>query len=276
MLDTPLAVCYLRVMMTLSDAEASGPLSTASGEPATPRAVPTLAVTTDVVTFSIRPDRELLRADGDAEPGEEGGSALHVLLVKYDRGPFAGRWGLPGDFVRPDESLNASAARALAEGTGLRPAYLEQLYTFGLPERHAGQRLITVAYYALVRVDELELPANWPSDQARWWPVDRLPQPLAYDHASIIAYALWRLRNKVSYAHVAFQFLPPTFTIAQLRAVYEVILGRRLDPTNFRRKVAATGTIVPTRQRVAGGRHRPPQLYRCAAEPNTLYQGPSA
>ena len=106
--------------------------------------------------------------------------------------------------------------------------------------------------------------------EAAWLPVDRVPEDLAFDIDEIVRYALERLRGKVEYAHVAYQFLPSTFTMAHLRAVYEVILGRRIDPTNFRRRVEATGTIVPTGQLVSGGRHRPPALYRCVDDPATL------
>ena len=221
----------------------------------------TIPVTVDVVLFSIRLDLA-------------GRRALHVLLTKREWEPFAGCWALPGDYVRIDERLSAAAARALTEKTGLRPTYLEQLYTFGRPDRGAKERVITVAHYALARVDEVESAATRPNSPIRWWPVDQLPDVLAFDHVDIVGYALWRLRNKVSYAHVAYQFLPPTFTISELRAVYEIIFGRKLDPANFRRHVLATGTIVQTKERVAGGRHRPPRLYRCATTPNELYQGP--
>src|SRR2546426_75844 len=107
---------------------------------------------------------------------------------------------------------------------------------------------------------------------AGYWslPVDDIPGELAFDNDEILHHALQRLRAKVEYAHVAFQFLPPSFTMAHLRAVYEVILGRRIDPTNFRRRVEATGTIVPTGEIVPGGRHRPPALYRCAENPTSL------
>jgi 8-oxo-dGTP diphosphatase len=221
----------------------------------------TIPVTVDVVLFSIRRD-------------VDGRLALHVLLTRREWEPFTGCWALPGDYVRLDERLGAAAARALTEKTGLCPTYIEQLYTFGRPDRGAKERVITVAHYALARVDDVESAATRPGSPIRWWPVDRLPELLAFDHSDIVGYALWRLRNKVGYAHVAFQFLPPTFTLAELRGVYEIILGKRLDPANFRRHVLAAETIVPTKERVAGGRHRPPRLYRCATTPNDLYQGP--
>jgi 8-oxo-dGTP diphosphatase len=218
-----------------------------------------IAVTVDVCLFTI-------------QPSQGGGDTLHVLLLQRDHHPFEGRWALPGDFVQCDESLSSAAARVLAEETGLGPTYLEQLYTFGRPERDPRGRVVTVAYYALVPTEKAAMAELL--EPVRWWPVDHLPEPLGFDHLEILDYALWRLRNKVSYAHIAFQLLPPAFTLAQLRAVYEVILGRRLDPTNFRRHVEATGAIVPTKERLAGGRHRPPRLYRCALEPSSLHRGP--
>lgn len=220
-----------------------------------------IAVTVDVGLFTIQPD-------------QRGRETLHVLLLERMRPPFERLWALPGDFVRADEPLSAAAGRVLDEKTGLGPTYLEQLYTFGRPERDPRQRVVSVAYYALIPTEKASMADQL--DAVHWWPVDRLPEPLAFDHVEILDYALWRLRNKVSYAHIAFQLLPPTFTLAQLRAVYEVILGRRLDPTNFRRHVEATGAIVPTDELLAGGRHRPPRLYRCAIEPNALFRGPLA
>ena len=160
------------------------------------------------------------------------------------------------------EGLERSARRHLLTKTGLDTAYLEQLYTFGRPDRDPREHRIAVAYYALVPGEPVEPSAG--QREARWFPVGALPGRLAFDNHEILRYALWRLRSKVSYADVAFQLLPKHFTLSQLREVYEVILDRRLDPTNFRRKVEASGSIVPTSARVEGGAHRPPRLYRCA------------
>lgn len=192
----------------------------------------------------------------------EGEQRLAVLLVRRAAPPFAGYWALPGGWVRTGEGLEAAARRQLATRTGLRPAYLEQLYTFGRPDRDPREHRIAVAYYALIRRGDEPLRAGDETSDARWFDVESLPA-LAFDHSEILDYGLWRLRNKVSYAHIAFQFLPAEFTLAQLRAVYEVILGKPIDPTNFRRRVEASGTIMPTGKRVEGEAHRPPQLYRC-------------
>src|SRR5262249_10849709 len=178
-----------------------------------------------------------------------------------------GFWSLPGGKLWGDEALDEAAWRQLAEKTALRASYLEQLYTFELCDDASQLEAAVVAYYALVRTDDTQIAPGRTTTEAAWLPVDGPPARLAFDNDEILRYALARLRNKVEYAHVAFQFLPPSFTLAHLRAVYEVILGRRIDPTNFRRRVEATGTIVPTGDILSGGRHRPPALDRCAGDP---------
>lgn len=207
---------------------------------------PTIGVS--VVIFGLRPR-------GDSHE-------LVVLLVRRESAPFAGLWALPGGWVHNGEGLEEAARRHLLTKTGLHATYLEQLYTFGSPDRDPREHRIAVAYYALVPGDPVGLAIG--KREARWFSVEALPKRLAFDNHEILRYALWRLRNKVGYADVAFQLLPKNFTLSQLREVYEVILNRKLDPTNFRRKVEASGTIVPTSSRVEGGAHRPPRLYRCA------------
>ena len=216
---------------------------------------PTIGVS--VVIFALRRQQDL--------------HELAVLLVRRESAPFAGLWALPGGWVHTGEGLEESARRHLLTKTGLESAYLEQLYTFGRPDRDPREHRIAVAYYALVPGE----PADPSTGQreARWFSVDRLPKKLAFDNHEILRYALWRLRNKVSYADVAFRLLPKNFTLSELREVYEVILDRKLDPTNFRRKVEASGTIVPTSTRVEGGAHRPPRLYR--AHPKGLSEAAS-
>ena len=219
---------------------------------------PTLGVS--VVIFSLQAGRERRE--------------LSVLLVQRMAEPFHGCWALPGGWVHYGEGLEQAARRHLRTKTGVRPTYLEQLYTFGQPDRDPREHRIAVAYYVLVRSDESAI-ITAPEREARWFPVDTMPTPLAFDNDEIVKYALWRLRNKVSYAYIAFQLLPPTFTLTQLREVYEEILGTEIDPTNFRRKVEASGTIVPTGTRIEGGAHRPPKLYRCTLRPEQLFTGPT-
>jgi ADP-ribose pyrophosphatase YjhB (NUDIX family) len=200
------------------------------------------SVVVAVVILSIRPD-------------STGRPRLQVLLVRRAVEPFARYWSLPGGKLWGDEALDEAAWRQLAEKTALRASYLEQLYTSSCATPRARWKRRS-SPTTLVRTDDAEIAPGRKTMEAAWFPVDDLPGELAFDNDEILHYALQRLRNKVEYAHVAFQFLPPHFTMAQLRAVYDVILGRRIDPTNFRRRVEATGTIVPTGKFVSGSRHR--------------------
>lgn len=202
-------------------------------------------VTVDVVMFTIRDER------------------LQVLLVRRGIPPFAGQWAIPGGFVLEGESLDAAAARELQEETGVRDVYLEQLYTFGDPGRDPRGRVVTVAYFALIRSDQ-ELAAGTDAAEARWWPADA-PPPLAFDHDRILAYAIERLRNKLEYTTVGFQLLPERFTLGALQAAYEAVLGRPLDKRNFRRKLELLDILVPLAEHRSAGRARPARLYRFSA-----------
>ena len=202
-------------------------------------------MTVDIVIFTLR----------------EG--SLQVLLVKRGVPPFEGQYAIPGGFIRGDESLEEAALRELHEETGVRNVFLEQLYTFGDPKRDPRGRVITVAYYALIASDKLSLVAGADAADAQWFPASSVP-PLAFDHKSILDYALERLRNKLEYTTVGFQLLPEKFTLGELQAVYEAILGRPLDKRNFRRKLALLGILKPLREWQRTGR-KPAQLFRFAA-----------
>ncbi len=209
------------------------------------------------------------------------GGALWCLLGKRDEHPGRGRWGLPGGFVGMDEALDAAAARVLAEKVGLRDAFIEQLYTFGAPDRDPRTRVISVAYYALVepallvqaveergdarlRLAPLRVP--WPGEQGGAVEAldDDAPLPLAFDHAAILGMAVKRIRGKLDYAPIGFELLPPAFSLRDLRLVHEAILGRTLNKDSFRRRILDRGLVVPTGRRASGTGHRPPELYRFA------------
>lgn len=198
-------------------------------------------VTVDLVIFTIREQQ------------------LHVLLIERGVPPFAGRWALPGGFIREGETLERAALRELQEETGVRDVYLEQLFTFGDPGRDPRGRVVTVAYYALIAADKAPLVARTDARAARWWPVAHHPA-LAFDHERILAYAVERLRNKLEYTTVGFQLLPRRFTLTELQQVYEAILGRSLDKRNFRRKLALLGLLKPSKER-RHERGRPAQLF---------------
>ena len=208
---------------------------------------PTLAVST--VIFTLRPN-------------ESGALQLATPLVRRIRAPFEGQWALPGGPLQVNEDLATSASHTLRDTTGLEPRYLEQLYAFGSVDRAGGaraERVVSIVYWALVGADEAERAID--SENVQWFWADELPN-LAFDHNQIVEYALGRLRNKLEYSRIAHVFLSESFTLAQLREVYEAVLGRELDPGNFRRMVESTGTVEETGEVLAGTRHRPPKLYR--------------
>lgn len=207
---------------------------------------PRPAVTTDIALFTIR--------DGH----------LEILLVRRAGPPHADAWALPGGFVAPDECLEDCALRELAEETGITGVYLEQLYTFGAPRRDPRERVISVSYYALAPLQRVA-GAVAGSDAAAlaWFPVGTLPA-LAFGHDAIVGRALERLRAKLDYSTIAFQFMPRKFTLGELQEVYETILGAPLDKRNFRKRVQAFGLVHPLGEmRRAAGR-RSAALYRAA------------
>ncbi len=186
---------------------------------------------------------------------------LQVLLVKRARWPYDGFWAIPGGFVEKDESLREAALRELREETGVTDVYLEQLYTFGDPGRDPRTRVITVAYLAVTSADQIDPRAGSDAAEARWWSIYALPPSLAFDHDQILDYALTRLRYKLEYTAVGFQLLPKEFTLPELQAAYEIILGETLDKGNFRKKLARANVVEPTgRYRKTAG--RPAELYR--------------
>lgn len=189
-------------------------------------------------------------------------------LVRRTRTPFRGDWALPGGWLDSAEGLDAAARRTLAATTGLAPSFLEQLYAFGAVDR-APSRVVSIVYWALVR----DAPAAMAErENVRWVDAAALPA-LAFDHGQIVDYALWRLRNKVGYSRIAHGLLPDAFTLAELREVYESILGRRLDPANFRRQVDSSGTLIPTDD-FRTGSHRPARLYRYNRDVELADRGP--
>src|SRR5437867_6088703 len=185
---------------------------------------------------------------------------LKVLLIRRALEPFKGRWALPGGFVRVDETLDDAARRELAEEAGLKDVFLDQLYTFGTVDRDPRERVVSVAYYALVKLSDHRAKAATDAANAEWFPISQVPK-LAFDHADILATALTRLKGKVRYQPIGFELLPPKFTLSQLQHLYEAVLGTELDKRNFRKKVLSFGLLVPLRETQMAGRHRPAQLF---------------
>ncbi|MFE9740247.1 NUDIX domain-containing protein [Streptomyces sp. NPDC006477] len=255
--------------------------------PYDPSAFPPFAVTVDLVVLTVRRH------------------ALCTLVVRRGEAPYQGRWALPGGFVRADEDLGAAAARELVEETGLcahdpaapppvpsNGAHLEQLATYGAPDRDPRMRVVSVAHLALA--PDLPAPrAGGDANSARWAPVEELlgedmiagtvvsadgaeadddpegtgksggPEALAFDHARILADGVERARSKIEYSSLATAFCPPEFTVGELRRVYEAVWGVSLDPRNFHRKVTGTpGFLVPAGGTTTRQGGRPAQLFR--------------
>ncbi|MEU3075154.1 NUDIX hydrolase [Streptomyces laurentii] len=239
--------------------------------PYDPSAFPSFAVTVDLVVLTVRRH------------------ALCALVVKRGEPPFQGSWALPGGFVRADEDLDGAAARELVEETGLcvhdpgtsqpgpgNGAHLEQLATYGAPDRDPRMRVVSVAHLALA--PDLPAPrAGGDANSARWAPVEELlghdidategtgemPAPLAFDHTRILSDGVERARSKIEYSSLATAFCPPEFTVGELRRVYEAVWGVTLDPRNFHRKVTGTpGFLVPAGGTTTRQGGRPAQLFR--------------
>lgn len=186
---------------------------------------------------------------------------LQVMLIERDLPPFAGSWALPGGFVRIGETLDQAATRELQEETGLADIYLEQLYTFGQMDRDPRERVVTVAYYALVNLAGHDVKASTDARNAAWFSVNDLPT-LAFDHRQILDIALERLRGKVRYQPIGFELLPEKFTLRQLQHLYEIILDRPLDKRNFRKKVQSMGVLKETSEIETDVAHRAARLFR--------------
>ena len=185
---------------------------------------------------------------------------LKVLLIERGLPPFKGQWALPGGFVRVEETLDEAARRELEEETGLSGVYLEQLYTFGEVNRDPRERVVSVAWYALVKLADNQTRAATDAADARWFPVTALPG-LAFDHAAILEAGLTRLRGKLRWQPVGFELLPQRFTLSQLQHLYEAVLGAPLDKRNFRKRVLALDLLIPLKAKTTGP-GRPAQLFR--------------
>ena len=204
---------------------------------------PRAALTVDCVVFGLDEDE------------------LEVMLIRRGLEPFAGRWALPGGFVHIDETLDEAARRELEEETGLRKVYLEQLFTFGAVDRDPRERVVTVAYYALVKLSDHKVRAATDATDAAWFSLSDLPD-LAFDHAQILEAALDRLKSKVRYQPIGFELLPRKFTLTQLQRMYEIILDRPLDKRNFRKKILGMDLLIELDEVQKDVAHRAARLYK--------------
>lgn len=205
---------------------------------------PRPALTVDCVVFGLDED-----------------DLLKIMLIERNLPPFEGQWALPGGCVRVEESLEEAARRKLREETGIENVFLEQLYTFGEVERDPRDRVVTVAYYALVNLWEYPIEAATDASDARWFPVSQLPR-LAFDCDKVLQVALKRLKGKVRYEPIGFELLPKKFTLTQLQRLYETILEQPLDKRNFRKKIMKMNLLVELDELQTGVTHRAARFYQ--------------
>ena len=186
---------------------------------------------------------------------------LNVLLAKHRDGIRQGQWALPGGHIGKLEDLDDAASRILQEVTGAQNLFLEQLRAFGRADRFPNGRVITVAYYALVKQEEYEVAAGGPASDVKWWDIHDVPE-LVYDHSDIFSQGLQSLRHKVRHEPIGFNLLPEKFTLLQLQELYESILDVKLDKPNFRRKMMNMKLLVDCHEKQQNVAHRAAALYR--------------
>ena len=203
------------------------------------------AVTTDCVIFGF---------DGER---------LQVLLVERGIEPYKGRWAFPGGFLKMDETAEEGALRELKEETGLEGAYMEQFHTFSAPERDPRERVITIAYYALVKIQEVK--GGDDAASARWFPLDEIPS-LAFDHDYILRMATQRLREQIHFQPIGFELLPEKFTIKELQLLYEAILGINFDRRNFAKKMFHLEILTDLEETIWPTPKREAKLYKFNSE----------
>jgi 8-oxo-dGTP diphosphatase len=186
---------------------------------------------------------------------------LKVLLIKMKKHPYERCWAIPGGLVKSDESVDNAARRQLLEKTALKNVYLEQLYTFGEVDRDPFGRVVSVAYFALIPADGLKLKTSEEYESVEWASVNDLPR-LAYDHKNIVNTAIERLRSKLEYTNVVYSLMPEFFSLSDLQKTYEIILNKKFDKRNFRKKLLSLDIVKQTRQTTIGEAHRPAILYQ--------------
>ncbi|WP_394749025.1 NUDIX hydrolase [Spongiimicrobium salis] len=190
---------------------------------------------------------------------EEG--VISVLLIKRKYAPFKGSWAIPGGFVKNDESLEEAVERELQEETGVKFNYLEQLYTFGSPQRDPRSRVVSVAYFGLVRPKTFTIAASTDAEEVRWFTIAELPD-LSFDHAEILKTAISRLKAKITYEPIGFELLDRKFPFSDLEKLYTTLLGRPIDRRNFRKKIMGLNVLDSLEESISKGSGRPAKLFK--------------
>jgi len=186
---------------------------------------------------------------------------LKVLLIYRGAEPYKDCWALPGDLISLDQDLEQSAENVLQNLTGLDNIYMDQIHTFGRVDRHPFGRVFTVAYFALIKIqDYLVKPSSW-AEEAAWFPINEVPE-LPFDHMEILKYAKDLLKNKIRHQPIGFELLPKFFTLTEIQSLYEAILEKQFDTRNFRKKLLSMNLIVDTGRQQKEVAHRPAKLYK--------------
>ncbi|MBL0742012.1 NUDIX hydrolase [Chryseolinea lacunae] len=203
-----------------------------------------IKVSVDAVVFGYRQD------DG-----------ISVVLIKRKYEPFQKSWALPGGLVLNDESLEEAVRRELQEEAGIDVNYLEQLYSFGQPGRDPRNRVVSVAYFGLVRPDDYQLSAQTDAEDVGWFNIKKMPK-LAFDHKHILDVAIKRLRGKIAYEPIGFELLDKEFPFSDLEKLYQVLLDNDLDRRNFKKRIMSLGFLEELDETIQRGAGRPARLYR--------------
>lgn len=211
------------------------------------------SITVDVVVFTIE------------------NNALKVLTIRRAEEPYKGTRALPGGFLLAGETTLEAAKRILTNKVGLQNIYMEQLYTFDDPKRDPRGPVLSVAYFALLPLQELRIEFSANAQDPTFLPV-KSASKLAFDHNDILNYALERIRGKLEYTNIAISFLPSLFTFSELQNIYETIFAREFDKRNFRKKILRLELIKPTTEKVKRGRQRPALLYKPASRGTTTFK----
>jgi len=204
---------------------------------------PSISVAVDTIIFTIRKNE------------------LCALLIQMKKKPYTGQWAFPGGRIEANETTEEAAMRILQTQTNVAHVYLEQLKTFDEVKRDALERVVSVAYFALVAEDDLVLKTTEKYADVKWLPVKKLPS-LAYDHKLIAKEAVNRLKGKLQYTNIVWSLLPKAFTLTDLQRVYEIILDTTLDKRNFRKRILSLNLIIPTGNKRSGDANRPAELYQ--------------
>ena len=192
--------------------------------------------------------------------GYESGT-ISVLLIKRKYEPFKGKWAIPGGFVSENESLEEAVERELKEETGIEINYLEQLYTFGNPKRDPRSRVVSVAYFGLIKPSAFKIFASTDAEEVQWFKITELPE-LSFDHDEILKLAITRLQGKITYEPIGFELLDNKFPFSDLEKLYTTLLGREIDRRNFRKKLLSLNILDELNEKVSKGSGRPANLFK--------------